>query len=263
MDIHIGLLLFLVIVYFFAGFVDSVSGGGGALALPALLLAGFPVTLAAGTNKLISACGTSIALFNFVRYKKLYWNLASIGILCSLIGSYLGSRTLIHTNPEIAIKIIIFCLPIGSIIALIPKKISQHTSYQNKYAYLSVMCISLLMGFYDGFFGPGTGSFLILAFSFFLQMDTVRANALAKAVNLASNISALVFFALHSQVLYMTAIPLIIANMLGGFLGSKMAIKKGSGFIRIMISLVFIALFILLVAKYFGPESLKKFLGGS
>lgn len=249
-EISIFSIVLLSLAFFIAGFIDSIAGGGGAISLPSLLLAGLDPQMAAGTNKFASTFGTFIATLNFIKHKKLNYKLAFTGIIAALIGSALGSRTLIAIDPNYAIKILIFLLPIGAIITLIPKKESIERPITKKDIFIITPIIAFIVGFYDGFFGPGTGSFLIILFSLFLKIDLLKANALAKAINFASNLASLIVFSINLKVMYVLAIPLVFSIMLGGFIGSSLAIKYSSSFIKIILSGVFISLFFMLLFKY-------------
>lgn len=247
-------VIILVFVFFLAGFVDSIAGGGGLITLPSLLLAGIPAPLALGTNKFIVIFGTATALINFIKHKKVIYKVTIICVGFSLIGAYIGSRIILLFNPEKIISIILVLLPIAALIVFIPKRYTQN--FQNEFSplqtYIYAPLISFFIGGYDGFFGAGTGTLLILGFYWILNMNMVNASASAKAINLASGVGSFIVFAFSSHVLYLFALPLLIANILGGYTGSKFAIKKGVGAIKIFIIFSFIIMFISLSIKYFS-----------
>lgn len=250
------ILIFLILSGFLAGFIDSIAGGGGLLLIPALLFAGIPPQTVLGTNKFASTIGTTMALINFVRSKKVVWKIFSIGISFSLVGAFLGSKAILIFSNETVGKIIVGLLPVAMLITLLPKKEREAELAANlpvKGFGVKASLICLFIGFYDGFFGPGTGSFLILAFYLWLNMDMVKASATAKVFNLASCLSALIVFLLDGKVLILLGIPLAIANVAGNYLGSTLAIRKGAKFVKVFLIISLIILFISLVMKfYFG-----------
>lgn len=238
----------LFVVAFVAGFVDSIAGGGGLLLMPALLFAGLPPQTALGTNKFAATIGTGFALINFARNK----------ILFSLLGAFLGSKTILIFPNEIVGKIIVILLPLAMVGTLLPKKDRnskdgsvEKGDLSTKDLYFKVPIICSLIGFYDGFFGPGTGSFFIMSFYFFISMDLVEASATSKVFNLASNTGALIVFLIEAKVVFLLGLPLAIANIAGNYLGSSLAIKKGSTVVKICLIIVLLILFISLFWNYF------------
>jgi len=252
MEFSIFTIVLLCLAFFIAGFIDSIAGGGGLITLPSLLFAGIPPQLALGTNKLASTFGTGTAVFNFVRSKKIIWKVVAFGIAFSLGGSFLGSQTVMIFNQDIVGKIIVFMLPLGVIAVLIPRKgIISGCELTKRDLSLKIPLICLIIGFYDGFFGPGTGSFLTLSFFFFTRMKLIDATANAKVFNLLSNVGSLTAFIIGSKVLFLLAIPIALANMAGNFLGSRLAIKRGEGVIKFFLVFAFIMLLGSLVWKYY------------
>lgn len=241
----------LCVMSFLAGFVDSIAGGGGLLLLPPLLLAGIPPQLCLGTNKFASMLGTSTALFNFVRNGKVIWKIAAFGLLFSLTGSVAGTKTILLFDQKIIAKIIIMLLPLAALTTFIPKKQLKTSvnefSQKELYVYVPVFCFAI--GFYDGFFGPGTGTFLIFGFYMFLGLHLIQASAVSKVFNLASNVGSFITFASAGKVLYSVGIPIALANILGGYLGSMLAITKGQKMIKIFMLIVFLLLFITLIIR--------------
>lgn len=250
-DLPMHILILLTFVSFSAGFIDSVAGGGGLLMIPSLLLAGIPSHNALGTNKFVAIFGSATASITFALNKKIIWRIALLGVVFSLLGSVCGTKTILLFDKQTVEKIILTILPFTAIITFIPKKkiksdVSDFTS-RELYVYSPIICFCL--GFYDGFFGPGTGTFLILAFYSLLGMNMMNASAVAKVVNLASGVGSFITFAIKGNVLYSIGIPLAMANILGSFIGSKIAIKKGQGFIKIIIIAVFVIMFASLLLR--------------
>lgn len=242
----------LAAVSFTAGFIDSIAGGGGLLTLPTFLLAGLPPHNALGTNKFQSTIGTSVAVFNYIRSGRVQLRIIVSGILFILAGSFIGSRMILLFNQAIAGKITIFLLPVGITATLIPKKNGTSGGELTwRELYSAVPVIGFLIGFYDGFFGPGTGAFLALSLHLVLRLNLIDATANAKVFNLLSNIGGLTGFILGGTVLFKLGIPLAGANMLGNYLGSHLAIRKGDGVIRFFLTLVLVILFGTLIWKFF------------
>lgn len=246
-------ILMLTGMSFIAGFVDAVAGGGGLILMPSLLVAGIPPQLALGTNKFAGMSGTATALINFSRGKMVIWKIAGVGLAFSLIGSVLGTRAILYFNQATAAKIILYLLPVAAIVTFLPKKQikTSSTALTPLNLYLHVPAVCLAIGFYDGFFGPGTGTFLILGFYIFLGLHLINASAVAKVFNLASNVGSFFTFLFAHKVLFGVGVPIALANITGGYLGSRLAIKNGQGFIKTFLVIVFIILFVTLLVRYF------------
>ena len=245
----------LCIVTFIAGLIDSIAGGGGLLRLPALLIAGVSPQQALGTNKFTGAIGTGAAMLNFARKGLILWKLAFIGIPCALLGSAAGSKCILAFDPQTAGKILIALLPVAAMITLIPRRSkSCKDSFTSKDVYLLTPLICFSVGFYDGFFGPGTGSFMLLGLHCLLGLGLVTSSATAKAFNLASNVSSLVVFIVSGKVYYFAALPMALANVAGNIVGSRLALRKGPTVIRRMLFVSLGLLFISLAWRYIGNQ---------
>ena len=244
-------VLLVAVMSFLAGFIDSIAGGGGLILLPSLLLTGIAPQVALGTNKFASLCGTSTALLNFVRSKKVIWRIALFGLAFSIIGSVFGTKAILLFDQCTTAKIIIFLLPVAAVVTFLPKRqLKTHVSEFSKlnmYFHVPLLCFTI--GFYDGFYGPGTGTFLIFGFYAFLGLHLINASAIAKVFNLASNVGAFFTFAIAGKVLYIVGIPIALANVFGGYLGSVLAIKKGQEFIKVAVITVFGILFVTLIGR--------------
>lgn len=252
MSLSISSISALAAVSFTAGFIDSIAGGGGLLTLPSYLLAGIPPHYALGTNKFQSTIGTSVAVFNYIRSGKVSFRIIASGIVFILGGAFLGSRLILHFNQAIAGKIIIFLLPVGIIATLIPKRNGiKKDNLTAKQFFIIISVICFFIGFYDGFFGPGTGAFLALTLHIFLGIGLIEATANAKVFNLLSNIGGLAGFILGGTVLYKIGIPLAAANMAGNWFGSHLALQRGEGVIRFFLTLVLFILLATLIWKFF------------
>lgn len=240
-----------------AGFLDAISGGGGLLTLPALLLTGVPPHLALGTNKVSACAGTAIALINYSRHGLVAWRMAFWGIPFSLAGSWLGSLLALHLNSEILGKVLVLLLPIAMIATLLPpsKRSTMQPATDGLRFWLALPAVCLAIGCYDGFFGPATGSFLILLLHWALKFDLIAASGTAKAFNLASNVSAAISFIWHDSVLWSLGIIMACCFMAGNALGSSFAIHAGSGAVRKFLVASLILLLSTLIWQYFFSAS--------
>ena len=244
-------LMLLCCMSFIAGFVDSIAGGGGLLLLPTFLLTGLPPQSALGTNKFSSMFGTATALVNFALQKKVLWKIAAIGVPFTMIGAVSGTKLVLLCDQATTAKIILFMLPVTAVLTFLPKKQlkTSLTEFSTANLYLHVPLMCGLIGFYDGFFGPGTGTFLIFGFYLFLGVHLVQASAIAKVFNLASNISSFITFALAGKVIYQLGLPIALANMAGNYIGSHLAIRRGQTLIKSLLLAVFCLLFVTVIFK--------------
>jgi len=231
---------------FFAGFVDSVIGGGGLIQVPALLvfLPGASVATVFGTNKIVSLAGTSVALAQIARKVEVPWKSILPAAAFAAIFAFFGARAVTLIDPKL-LKPIILVLLIGVAIYTFIKK-DFGNLHQPKFAQHHergiAIAIGIVLGFYEGFFGPGTGSFLIFAFIGLLGFNFLTASASAKVVNITTNLAATAWFAWSGNILYKLAIPLALCNVAGAWFGARMAIAKGSGFLRVFFLVIISAL---------------------
>ncbi len=244
------LLLYLVVcpLLFLGGFVDSVAGGGGLITLPAYFLAGIPVHIAAGTNKLANCLGSSTAAVQYLRSGKIHLPIALTAAAGALAGSALGAQLALLLSERLLKGLMLIALPLVAILLALKKDIGGEeagltTRSPRRTAAIS-LAIGLVIGTYDGLIGPGTGTFLIMAFSAFLSLDLITASGCAKVVNASSNIAAAVIYLFHGKVLWSFLLPAAACCILGGFCGARYAIRGGGRRIRSMIFVVLILLFI-------------------
>lgn len=233
-DLTLWVIGALILSAFAAGFIDSVAGGGGLILVPSFILAGLPPQVALGQEKIVSTLGTIAAIRNFINDKKVIYRAVIAGIPAGLIGAYAGAEMILYFDPDTVGKIILGLMPFGILLSFIPK--TNGTSEAGEITpfklYIGVPLTVFVIGFYDGFFGPGTGSFLILALHYILRFDLITASANSKLFNFSSNIGALIAFILAGKVLYVLAIPLVIANLAGNHVGSSSAIRYGPKMVR-------------------------------
>ncbi|MBO4334683.1 MAG: TSUP family transporter [Desulfovibrio sp.] len=243
------LILFACLAAFAAGFVDAIAGGGGLITIPALLLSGLPPHQALACNKFSATLGTASAVGSYAAKKLIRFDLALQGIAFSLFGAALGSLLALHVAPDLLGKILVGLLPFALIVTFIPIDFSVKEPPPLKLWKVASICIGI--GAYDGFFGPGTGSFLILAFHWLLGLELLKASATAKVLNLASNLASTITFIVHGSVLWSLAIPMAIASITGNVLGSRFAMHKGNKGVQRFLTFSLLLLTLTLIGKYF------------
>lgn len=230
---------------FCAGFVDAVAGGGGLISLPAYIFAGIPIHVAYGTNKFANCTGTFVACIKFFKSGNMKLKSGVISAIGALIGSWFGTQLVLILD-EKYLKYCLMCiLPIVALFLLFNRKFGADDEIKelsNNKLYILSFIIGLIIGAYDGFFGPGTGTFLVLAFTSFLGFNLITASGNAKIVNLASNLSAMIAYIINGKVLFTIGIPAAICAVLGNYIGAHMAIKNGSKFIKPIILAVVVML---------------------
>ncbi|MFN4008270.1 MAG: sulfite exporter TauE/SafE family protein [Chitinophagaceae bacterium] len=238
-------ILLLCLAAFMAGFVDAIVGGGGLIQTPAtlILLPQQPVASILGTVKLPSLLGTSIAAYHYHKQVQLQWRwvipLAAIAFTASLTGSILATQV---SNAYYK-TIVLFILILVAIYTYSQKQLGitpQKMPNATKALLYSILAGSII-GFYDGFIGPGTGSFLVLAFVALMGNDFLHASAHAKLVNVATNLASILFFGSKGYVLWPVALPMAAANIAGNYAGVKLALLKGNSFVRFVFLVVVIA----------------------
>ncbi len=240
--------LIVLPLVFLAALVDSIGGGGGLISLPAYTLAGLPYGMASGCNKFSACCATMAATYRFIRSGKIMWLPALCAMAGSLPASFLGTRLSILLGNRFMNIFMICATPVVAAAVLIRRKQGAREVRVTCLRLLLCFLGGALMGFYDGFFGPGTGTFLILMFTWTTGMDMVAASASSKPVNLASNIASLVTRLAAGQVIFALAIPATCLSIAGAWIGSKLAITRGAKFIRYVMLGVMALLMVKLIA---------------
>lgn len=249
MGVRVSPLILLCGFAFLAGFVDAIAGGGGLIQLPAclILFPAAPLVSVIGTNKMASFFGTSAAVGRFARSVRLDWHIIGPAAGTAFVFSMLGSRTVSVLNPSLLRPVVLALLILAAIYVYVVKDIGLehrpiHTRARGRW--LGVL-VGAALGFYDGFFGPGTGSFLILIFASLFGFEFLVASGSAKIVNCATNLASVIYFVATAKVLYGLAIPMAACNVAGSMAGSHLAILKGSRFVRV----VFLVIVAGLIAK--------------
>jgi uncharacterized membrane protein YfcA len=242
-NITIDIFAILFLGGFFAGFVDSIAGGGGLISLPVLLSVGLPPQLALGTNKLQGAFGTLSSSYNYIRSGKVDLNESAAGVVCTFIGAVIGAGLIQTLDPGLIRHIIPVLLMAVFVYTVLSKDLGfkqRDARMPQKWFYL---VFGLTLGFYDGFFGPGTGSFWTAALMVLLGYDMTRAAGATRIMNFTSNVVALSVFIIGHNVLYSAGICMASGQILGARIGSSLAIQKGARFIRpIFLAVVFLTI---------------------
>jgi hypothetical protein len=236
-------LVLLALAAFAAGTVDAIAGGGGLITVPALLAAGLPPQLALGTNKGQSVFGSAAALLRFARAGLVDGPRARIAFPAGFAGSLAGAALLLLVHPDVLRPVVLALLvAVGAFVAVRrnPPKVAARVPARLVGA--ATAGIALVIGAYDGFFGPGTGTFLIIAFASLLGDALARASAEAKVVNFASNLAAVLLFASRGVIAWQVALPMAAAQALGGTLGAHLTVRGGDVLVRRVVLLVVLAL---------------------
>jgi uncharacterized membrane protein YfcA len=249
----------LVLAALAAGMVDAVAGGSGVIAVPALLAAGLPPHLALGTNKAQGVFGTCASTLRYARAGLLDARRARVTFPAGLAGSLCGAALVLLVPPS-TLRPVVLVLLVGVAVALALRPAPRNrtslstttpnstptpnspSTWARRAPRLAAAAVALVLGAYDGFFGPGAGTFLILAFAFLFDLPLQRASADAKPVNFASNLAALALFSARGAVLWEVALPMAAAQFAGGWLGAHLAVRGGDRLVRAVVLLVVVAL---------------------
>jgi uncharacterized membrane protein YfcA len=235
-------LALLLPAAFAAGVIDAIAGGGGLITLPALLAVGLPPHAALGTNKGQAVFGSATALFRYARAGLVHGARARVAFPAGLAGSLLGAQLVLFVAPSALRPLVLVLLVAAAIaVALRPSRPPARV-HSPHHARLAAIGIGAAIGMYDGFFGPGTGTFLIVAFVFVFGADLARASADAKVVNFASNLAAVVLFAQRGVIVWALALPMAAAQLAGAWLGAHMVVHGGERFVRVILLFVVLAL---------------------
>ena len=241
--------MFLIVcpLLFLAGFIDAIGGGGGLISLPAYLLAGLPYQMAMGCNKLSSSFGVSMSAYRFLKKGFLNVKLAIPTVAASILGSTLGARLMIRIDNSFMETLLLILLPVSALVVLFPGAFRPESRWKGQpdgKVWISAIAVALVMGFYCGFYGPGSGTFMILAFTLFAGMSTPQANAHTKVINLTANITTLTVILRTGQLPILLALAGAACHMTGSFLGSGIAMKNNVRISRTIVLLVLAMLFV-------------------
>lgn len=237
---------------FLASLVDSIAGGGGLISLPAYLFAGLPAHQAIATNKLSSATGTFISTARLVKNKYADMRLAFPSIIAAFIGSTIGANIALRTSDKVLKVVLLAVLPIVAFYVLKKKDLEpvSDVKVSRKMQYIIVTAASLIIGMYDGFYGPGTGTFLLLAFTGLAGLDVRTASGNMKLVNLTSNIAALVTFLFAGKIVWALGLAAAVFSVAGHYIGSGLVMKSGTRIVRPIIVVVVVILFVKILTGF-------------
>lgn len=238
---------------FCASFMDAIGGGGGIISLPCYLLAGVPVHFALGTNKLSSCIGTVASTVRYVKNGCVDWLLGIPSIVLALLGAHVGTRLQLMVDEKYLKFVLLIVLPVIAVILLRKKELPETRKAINEwYRRAIVWGFSLVIGTYDGFYGPGTGTFLLLVFCYLAKIDVRTASGNVKLVNLSSNIGALVTSLTAGKVLVPIGLTAAVFAIAGQYIGAGLALKNGSKIVRPVILVVLILLAGKVLLELFG-----------
>ena len=228
---EVALLTFAALV---AGFVDAIAGGGGVVTFPTFIFLGLPVSEIVGTNKLVSTAGTTVAAYTFLKRGHVQKEIVSPALPFTFLGALIGAATVLLLPNEFLKPCVSVLVIAVALYCYFRPALGIHHSYAGLTPKTRAItqAAAFGIGFYDGFFGPGTGIFLTFFFIGILGCDFLRAAANTKVLNGASNVVPLVYFLCQGNIRFDLGVPMLAANVLGGYLGARTAISKGSGFIK-------------------------------
>lgn len=238
---------------FCASFMDAIGGGGGIISLPTYLLVGLPMHNALGTNKLSSCIGTVASTIRYIKNGYVDWFLSIPSVVLALLGAHLGTRLHLSMDEKYLKLVLIFILPVIAVILLKKKDLPEEQGPLNQWTRRAIVwCASLVFGTYDGFYGPGTGTFLLLSFCYLAKMDVRTASGNVKLVNLSSNIGALCTSLAAGKVLVPLGLMAAVFSTMGQYLGAGLAMKNGSKVVRPTILVVILLLAGKVLLELFG-----------
>lgn len=238
---------------FLAGFIDAIAGGGGLISLPAYMLAGLPPHIAIGTNKLSSAVGTTVATAQYISKGFMVWRLAVPAIVFSLIGANIGSNLTLLVPENVFLIIMLIALPVIAIYVFTHKSLSNPFEPEiTTRVWVVVLASAFFIGMYDGFYGPGTGTFLMLLLTGAAHLTTRQAAGITKAINLSSNVMSLTVFLINGTVLLPLGLTAALFSIAGNYLGARSFIKKGDAIAHPAIITVISIFIIKVIYEYFA-----------
>ena len=248
-------LLIICPLVFLAGFVDAIAGGGGLISLPAYLLAGLPPHAAIATNKMSSTIGTCASTARYLKNGFVDWQAAVPCMVMAILGANLGARLILLIQQQYIQYLLLGTLPVIAFVVLKRKPVrpGEQPDVIPRGRQLGLAgAFSLVIGLYDGLYGPGTGTFLLMVYTGLCKMSLERASGTVKLVNLSSNVTSLVLFLVKGQVLVLLGVISGGFCLLGHFIGSGMMMKNGSKIVRPVIIVVLVLLFIKVISDMAG-----------
>ncbi|MDB9527741.1 TSUP family transporter [Oscillatoria sp. CS-180] len=232
MEFSLGTLVFLFGVALIAGWVDTLAGGGGLLTVPALLLTGMPPASAIATNKLQGSCGTLVATTYFLKQGAIQFRTIRWLVLTTFLGSVIGSWLVLKSNTEFLVRALPILLVLVGCYVLMSPNIDDTDKRHTVSLPIFAISAAPTLGFYDGFFGPGTGSFIALSLVTLCGYGLSKATANAKILNFTSNFSSLLYFILFGQIVWIVGGVMIIGQAIGAAIAARMVMKVGAALIK-------------------------------
>ena len=249
----IGLLL---LAAFGAGVVDAIAGGGGLITVPALLAVGMDPRAALATNKGQAVFGSSASFFRFLRHRQVDRGRAPWSFVAAAVGSVLGARLVLALDPAVLRPLVLVLLVVASALAFVRRpEAGGRAWWVERAPRLAALAVALLLGAYDGFFGPGTGTFLLLAYAYAFGDDLVSASGNAKVANFASNLASFAAFAASGAIRWEVALPMGAAQVTGAWVGTELAVKRGAGLVRGVAVAISLALAARILWQMSGADS--------
>lgn len=250
MELSIWTFLIVCPLTFLGGFVDAVAGGGGLISLPAYMIAGVPVHNAIATNKLSSGMGTTVSTYRLARLGYIPWRKAALCIVMAVIGSSTGANLALMVNDELFKRIMLVIIPLTAVYVMRNKQMDEPKEpLGNLQTLLRSALVALLIGVYDGFYGPGTGTFLILLLTAFAHFRLGEANGVAKSINLTTNLSSLTVYLLNGKVIILLGLFGGLFGIIGNYIGVTFFEKKGAKAVRPLMLAVLAIFFIRILTE--------------
>jgi len=227
-------IVLLCMAGFLASFIDSIAGGGGLISVPAFMLAGLPPHMVLGTNKFSATAGSFTSSLQFIKSGKANFKLLKYLIPFTFLGAFLGVKAVLHIDQKFLNTLVLILIMFIGIYTLFSKSLGLEDKFKGltKINVIYGIFLALFLGFYDGFFGPGTGSFLVFGFINIFGFNFVSSSANARILNFISNVTALILFAISGKINYMIGLPVALSMIIGAKMGTGVALSKGSRLIK-------------------------------
>lgn len=249
---EINLLTFLIVcpLTFLGGFVDAVAGGGGLISLPAYMIAGLPAHFAIATNKLSSGMGTTVSTYRYAKAGNIPWKKALPCVIMAVIGSATGARLALLVDAELFKRLMLVIIPVTAFYVMRTKSMgSDKEPFGSTETLIRSSAVALLIGAYDGFYGPGTGTFLILLLSTFARFRLGEANGVSKSINLTTNITSLAVYLLNGKVILMLGLAGGVFGIIGNYIGVSFFNEKGVRAVKPIMIIVLTIFFIRILTE--------------
>ena len=252
-DLSLKMVLIVIVGVFLGSFMDAIAGGGGIITVPTYFLAGLPAHYALGTNKLSAAIGTVFSTGRFIKGGYVDWGLGVPSIALAIVGSALGTKLQLMLEERYLKYLLLLVLPVVAVVVLRQRKFPEEKGEIDRKKQRAIVWIAaFLIGAYDGFYGPGTGTFLLLIFCNLAKMDVRTAGGNVKIVNLSSNIGAVVTSLLNGKVFIILGLIGAVSSMAGHYIGSGLAIKNGSKIVKPTVIIVLVLLAVKVLYELMG-----------